>query len=238
MASPQAVVDRINSIAEYKGRFEQAFGKPASMDTVAEAIADFERTLVSGDSPFDRWQAGDKGAMSAAAVRGLDLFQNKARCVTCHAFNPSSPFFTDFKYHNIGVGAKEVKSFDKLARAVQNLVDQHKLDAPALDRLSLSEGYSELGRFLITRQPRDIGAFKTSDLRDVELRAPYMHNGSLATLRDVVDFYNRGGEQNAYLDGGIRKLDLTEAESSDLEAFLKALTGDRARRLATGEEKL
>ena len=112
---------------------------------------------------------------------------------------------------------------------------QQQLTAESLDQLSLSEGFSELGRFLVTREPKDVGAFKTPPLRDIELTAPYMHDGSQKTLREVIDFYNKGGEPNPNLDGGIRKLDLTDQEISDLEAFLKSLTSDRVRKLVSGE---
>jgi cytochrome c peroxidase len=232
MANPShdALVSKIKQIPEYAKRFREVFGgpDPVTIDNLAKAIAAFERTQLSGNSPFDRFIAGDKAAISDAAKRGWELFQTKARCITCHEFNASSPFFTDFKYHNIGIGMKASKNFEPLVRQIQRMVGQGTLTQSALDKLALSEGFSELGRFLVTRQPKDLGAFKTSTLRDIELTAPYMHDGSLKTLREVIDFYNKGGEPNPNLDGGILKLDLTEQEISDLEAFLKSLTGERA----------
>ena len=133
---------------------------------------------------------------------------------------------------------KATKNFEALARQIQGMAQQGTLTESAIDKLALAEGFSELGRFLVTRQPKDLGAFKTSPLRDIELTAPYMHNGSLKTLREVLDLYNKGGEPNPNLDGGIIKLDLTEPEINDLEEFLKTLTSDRVRRLARGEEKM
>lgn len=235
MPSHEAVVQKVKAIPEYVSRFREVFGgrDPINIDNIARAIAAFERTQLSGDSPFDRFIAGDQNAISEAARRGWELFKGKARCITCHEFNASSPFFTDFKYHNIGIGMKASKNFESLARQIQSMAQQGTLTAASIDKLALSEGFSELGRFLVTRQPKDLGAFKTPTLRDVELTAPYMHDGSLKTLREVIEFYNKGGEPNPNLDGGIIKLDLSESEINDLEAFLKSLTSDRVRRLVS-----
>jgi cytochrome c peroxidase len=237
MPSHEAVVAKIRGIPEYVRRFQEVFGgpQPVTIQNIAKAIAAFERTLLSGDSPFDRFMAGDRTAISEAARRGWELFQGKARCITCHEFNPSSPFFTDFKYHNIGIGMKATRNFEPLVRQIQQMAQENRLTREALDRLALTEGFSELGRFLVTRQPKDLGAFKTSPLRDIELTAPYMHDGSLKTLREVIDFYDKGGEPNPNLDGGIVKLNLTEQEKADLEEFLKSLTSDWVRRVARGE---
>ncbi|RMG53901.1 MAG: cytochrome-c peroxidase [Acidobacteria bacterium] len=237
MPSHDAVVAKIKQIPEYVKRFREVFGgtEPITIDHIVQAIAAFERTQLSGDAPFDRFIAGDEKAISAAAKRGWELFKGKARCITCHEFNPSSPFFTDFKYHNIGVGMKATRNFETLARRVQQLAERGELTEAELDKLSLAEGFSELGRFLVTRQPKDVGAFKTPPLRDVALTGPYMHDGSMKTLREVIEFYNKGGEPNPNLDGGIIELHLTEQEISDLEAFLKTLTSAYARALARGE---
>jgi cytochrome c peroxidase len=99
------------------------------------------------------------------------------------------------------------------------------MDAKSFAALTHQEGFAELGRFIVTRQPKDLGAFKTPGVRDVALTAPYMHDGSEATLLDVVNFYDRGGEANPYLDGGIVPLKLTEQEKKDLVAIMEAFTG-------------
>ena len=226
------VVTRIREVAEYKPLFAAAFGSETiTIDTIAKAIAAFERTQVSGNSPFDRFIAGDQNAMSEAAKRGWELFNGQARCISCHAFNSSQPFFTDNKFHNIGVAAKD-QNFPQLARRAQQLLAQGKNSERVIDELALSPGFSELGRYLITKQPKDIGAFKTSGLRDIELTAPYFHNGSEKTLLDVVKFYNKGGEPNPNLDGGMRPLKLTDPQMDDLVELLKALTSDDVRRRA------
>ncbi|MEW6130811.1 MAG: cytochrome c peroxidase [Acidobacteriota bacterium] len=222
------VVQRVREAKEYAPLFAAAFpNQPITIDTIAKAIASFERTLLSGDAPFDRFIAGDQNAISQSAKRGWELFNGKARCISCHAFNPSSPFFSDFKFHNIGVAAKNV-NFNQLARRARQIAN----DPKAIDELALQEGFSELGRYLVTKQLKDIGAFKTSMLRDIELTAPYMHNGSEKTLLDVIKFYDKGGEANPNLDGGMRPLKLTDPEMEDLVEFLKTLTSDSIRERA------
>ena len=233
MKDHNLVVSRVHEIPEYRRDFAAVFGNEGvNIDTIAKALAAFERTQLSGNSPFDRFIFGDKNAISAAAQRGWELFNGKARCISCHAYNASSPFFSDFKFHNIGVAAKD-QNFAALARRAQQLVASNPNSSHLLDQLALSEGFSELGRYLITKQQKDIGAFKTSMLRDIELTAPYMHNGSEKTLLDVVKFYDKGGEVNPNLDGGMRPLKLTDDEMTDLVEFMKSLTSDEVRRRAS-----
>lgn len=231
MPNHAAVVKRVSEIAEYQKEFANVFGKDGiTIDTIAKAIAAFERTQLSGNSPFDRFIAGDQKAISESAKRGWELFNGKARCISCHTFNASSPFFSDFKFHNIGVAAKD-QDFPKLARRARQVLDAEPKRAEQLiDEMALSPGFSELGRYLVTKQPRDIGSFKTSMLRDIELTAPYMHNGSEKTLLDVIVFYNKGGELNPNLDGGMRPLKLSDPEMEDLVELLKTFTSDDTRR--------
>jgi len=225
MPDHDAVVKKLKGIPEYVDAFKKVFGGEITIDRIAQAIAAFERTLLTGNSPFDRFIAGDQNAISESAKRGWQLFQGKARCITCHEFNRSNPFFTDNKYHNIGVAMNQ-EGFAELARKAELLVKEGKLDQRKLDELALNPAYSELGRFLVTFNPKDIGAFKTPTLRNVELTAPYMHDGSEATLLDVIEFYNRGGNENPNLSGEMRPLNLTDQEKQDLVEFLKSLTGE------------
>jgi cytochrome c peroxidase len=215
----------VNTDHAYQGLFQKAYGRAPNYDDLGRAIASFERTLIFLDAPFDRFAAGDRTALSAAAQRGLELFNGKARCVSCHMINSSNPLGTDNRFHNIGVSARK-QNFEALASQALGILKQNS-DPQALDKLALETDMSELGRFLVSKQREDIGSFKTEQLRNVGLTAPYMHDGSLHTLWDVVDHYNKGGETNAYLDGGIEPLNLSENEINDVVAFLFALTDRR-----------
>ena len=187
--------------ASYRAEFEKAFGPgPITYDMIEKAIASFERTVISGNSPFDRYFYGDdQKALSASAKRGLAVFRDakKGNCVTCHTIGDKFALFTDGKFHNLGMGIN----------ARGELVDQ--------------------GRYEVTKNEADRGAFRTPTLRNIALTAPYMHDGSLKTLKDVIEFYVGGGTSNPHRDKEIRSLDfLTEQERTDLVAFLESLTGE------------
>jgi cytochrome c peroxidase len=216
MGSYDLVVARVSAIPEYMKTFQRVFGRAGiTIDTIAKAIAAYERTQLSGNSQFDRFITGDEAAITEAQKRGWKLFSGKAKCIDCHSYTSESPFFTDFKFHNTGIGAAH-SNFDVLARQVSRDV--------SASELAHKTDLSELGRFIVTRQHADIAAFKTPTLRDIELTRPYMHNGALKTLLDVVRFYNDGGEKNPYLDKKMQPLGLTEEEMSDLVEFLRSLT--------------
>jgi cytochrome c peroxidase len=219
MAMPDhpAVEAKLAALAEYGPLFAKAFGDArVTIARVGQAIASFERTLISLDAPIDRFLAGDPKAIPESARRGWELYNGKARCNTCHAHTSVFPLFTDERYHNIGVAAKAV-DFAELARRVEG----HPED---LASLAHEPSLNQLGRFLVTKQRADLGAFKTPQLRNVARTAPYMHDGSEKTLRDVVEFYDRGGNANPWLDGGMRPLGLTEQEKSDLVALMETFT--------------
>ncbi len=197
----ESVEERLNADPGYRAEFEKAFGPgPITYQMTAKAIASFERTIISGNSPFDRFfYRGEEDAFNEAEKRGLDIFRDpeKGNCTACHPLG----LFTDNQFHNIGVGVKD-------------------------------EELTDLGRSEITKKEADHGAFKTPSLRNIALTAPYMHDGSLKTLREVVDFYVGGGNSNPYLDPQLKVLTpLTEIgevnwSRDDLEAFLEALTGE------------
>jgi len=214
----------IQQDASYRQDFERAFAadpKGISLQMVVTALASFERTLVNGDSPFDRYLYGHEvTALSVVAVRGLDLFRGRARCATCHLIGERFALLTDSLYHSLGVGLRSGESH--LAESATRLVATPAVD---LDRLINSDpDIAALGRFVVTRQPRDIGKFKTPSLRNVALTAPYMHDGSVVTLAEALDveIYYRGLEANV-------PLILTPQEKQDLLAFLASLTSPTAR---------
>ena len=225
MAMPDhpSVEKKLSGLADYPPLFQKAFGESkVTIARVGQALASFERTLISLDAPIDRFLAGDGNAISAAAKRGWDVYNGKGRCATCHAHASVFPLFTDEKYHNLGVASKPAE-FESLARRLES-------NSAEFEKLEGAPGADELGRFRVTRQRPDLGAFKTPHLRNVALTAPYMHDGSEATLADVVAFYDKGGNPNPWLDGGILPLGLTEQERADLVALLETFTSsDLAR---------
>lgn len=181
----EVVVERLNKIAGYKAQFQEVFGTDVTLKNIGKAIAAYERTVLAGDSPYDRYKAGDEKALSEAALRGRRVFFNKALCSACH----SGPNFTDNGFHNVGVGMDK-KDYD-------------------------------VGRFAVQKLGGNRGAFKTPTLRDIARSAPYMHDGSMKTLEEVVEHYNKGGIDNPYLSEDIFPLKLTDQEKKDLVTFLK-----------------
>lgn len=195
----EVVVARIAAIEGYPKYFREAFGtEEVSIERITKAIADYERTRMSGNSAWDRWRAGDRDAVSDEVKQGHRLFFGNAFCNNCHL----GPNLTDSKFHNLGVGwDPETKQF------------------------------TDAGRSAITKKEADTGAFKTPSLRDVSKRAPYMHDGSIKTLREVVKFYSKGGEPNPHLDRKIdrrfaEQLDFSEEEITALVKFMEALDGE------------
>ena len=223
--NPQAVIEAIADDQAYRELFQKAYENDPNFEDMARAIAAFERTLVFLDAPFDRFLAGEADAISEEAKRGWALFNGKSRCASCHMINTANPMGTNHKFHNIGVAARH-QNFERLAReALQALEKESGVEA--VDRLALQTDLSELGRFLVTKNYADIGTFKTLHLRNIGLTAPYMHDGSMQTLWDVMDHYNKGGEPNLFLDGGIEPLALTEQEIDDMVEFMFTLTDER-----------
>jgi cytochrome c peroxidase len=228
-ADDAAVVAKLQALGDYGPAFAAAFGDEAiSAARVGRAIASFERTLVSVSAPIDRFLRGDASAISDSAQRGWELFNGKARCSTCHGYVEAIPLFTDDDFHNLGVGATRI-DFAAAARKAAAAVAAGK----SLDELSLSDAeVSELGRFAVTHEERHLGAFKTPQLRNIALTPPYMHDGSEPTLAAVIELYDRGGNPNPYLDGGMRPLGLTAQEKADLVALLETFTSDDLERFA------
>ncbi|HUB06753.1 MAG TPA: cytochrome c peroxidase [Myxococcales bacterium] len=198
----EPVEARLARVPGYRRAFEQAFGREPDETAVVQAIASFCRTLLAGNAPYDRFEAGDHGAMNPEAQRGLALFRGRAGCASCHA----GPNFTDEQFHDIGIGQ----------------ADPQKRFYPA--GLRGKPDFPELGRFNVSHRLEDRGAFKTPTLRELVNTGPYMHDGSFGTLEQVVDYYDRGGLRVLGMDPRIHPLDLSAQDESDLVAFLRSLT--------------
>jgi len=203
---------------------------------VVWAIASYERTQFSFDSPFDHFMAGDQTAISDSAKRGWDLFNTKARCNKCHALSEDKrdpTFFMDKDFHNIGIG---IVRHDVVALAckAQQEIDSGKITD--VDQAAIQSETSVVGRFLVTKKEKDIASFKTPNLRNVLVTAPYFHDGSQATLWDVVDHYNHGdGTRDPWLDEDMQPLALSESEIDDVVAFLATLTSAQYQQLGARE---
>ncbi|WP_334241115.1 cytochrome-c peroxidase [Terriglobus sp. ADX1] len=201
MSQPHAAdVSKLGDDPEYRALFEKAFGTDdVNIARVEAALASFERTALTGNSPFDQYQfGGNKNALTPAQLRGYGVFLNPngGNCASCHTISPQGALFTDGKFHNIGEGVNDEGDF------------------------------SDVGRFHETKVATDKGAFKTPTLRNVAKTAPYMHNGRLKTLKEVIDFYAGQGNSNPYLDPEMKKIHMSGQDRADLLEFLNALTGD------------
>ena len=220
-----AAVAQIASVEEYQQAFQRVFGRPPNGPDLVRAIASYERTQLSFDSPFDHFIAGDSNAIDASARRGWELFNTQARCNKCHALTDTKrdvTVFTDNDFHNIGIGIIR-HNVVALAGQAEALIKSG--DTAAIDRAAIQTDMSAVGRFLISKKEKDIASFKTTDVRNILMTGPYFHDGSQETLWDVIDHYNKGdGLHNPYLDEDMQPLALTDADIDDLVAFLASLT--------------
>ena len=227
MANPSIglVLQRLGNLDDYDGLFERAFGGGPSAERIGMAIASWERTLVAGDSPFDRWQYGGvDDALTDEQKRGLGLFTGRAGCTGCHTIGERHALFTDHKFHDTGIGYIdfENRADDRpveveISAGVVIPVDREVVRSVGNERVP------DLGRFAVTLDAADKWRFRTPTLRNVALTAPYMHDGSLRTLEDVVRFYNGGGVPHPGLDPLVQPLSLTGEEIAALVAFLRSL---------------
>lgn len=190
MPNVASVVTKLNNISGYRDLFQSAFGTDVTALGLEQALATFQRTLLSGNSRVDHFQAGNSIALTPSETRGRNVFNGRGRCDACHG----GANFSDESFHNLGVGINNAKP--------------------------------DLGREVVTGNPNHRGQFKTPTLREISLTAPYMHDGSILSLADVVDFYDQGGEANPNLANQIQVLGLSVQQKSDLVNFLSALTGE------------
>jgi cytochrome c peroxidase len=218
LANQEDLLARVVSRNEYRAQLRAAFPNQASVwrpQDLFDALAAYLRVLRAGDSPFDQYYYGkDHTALDASAIRGLNVFRGSAGCSQCHHVGPDHALFTDDEFHG-GVGVHDIATrLHELTQKALSLTQEQ-----ISKRVTGDRELAALGRFLVTKNPQDIGKYKTPNLRNVALTAPYMHDGSIATLKDAIEYeiYYRGIELG-------RPLLVTPSERSDLLAFLLTLT--------------
>jgi cytochrome c peroxidase len=209
------LIEKLKAVPDYVERFQRVFGTSVTADGLGKALAAFERTLVTRHAPFDRYMGGDSNAMSPGARRGMELFKGKARCILCH----NGPNFTDNQFHNLGVPHAPLLGHPLVQASIR--FDAKRMNVPEYEQVT-----EDLGRYLVTKNEQDKGAFKTPTLRNVAQRDPYMHNGAFHSLAEIIDFYARGGGAVAGKSPLVQPLELTAQDRHDLLEFLQALTGE------------
>jgi cytochrome c peroxidase len=238
MANPSIgyVVAKIANLADYDGLFEAAFGGGATVGRIGQAIASWERSLLAGESAFDRWRyGGQPDALTDRQRRGHELFTGKAGCAACHLIGDDHALFTDHDFHDTGLGHRaEAMSRQssgsvsvEIAPGVFTAIDRTLVESVGEPRKA------DLGRYEVSRVPQDLWRFKTPSLRNAALTGPYMHDGSISSLEEVVQFYNAGGVPHDGLDPRIRPLGLSDDEVRALVAFIEALTAGNITDLST-----
>lgn len=227
------VIEQVKAIPGYQERFEAAFeGRPPSMETLGMALASYQRLLISSASHFDRWYYGsDEAALTKEQVAGFELFNGSAGCSGCHLINEAFALFTDNQMHNTGIGYRRsmLKAPDELKVHIAPGVEVKMRGDVVAD--ASEPPPNDLGLYEITGNPADRWKYRTPSLRNVALTAPYMHDGSIATLEKVIAFYDEGGVENEVLDPRIRPLGLDQEQKAQLVAFLRALTGENVDQL-------
>jgi len=214
--SPEMIQERLRQVPEYVRRFKGVFGELPTFLNAVKAISAFERTVVSDPKkvPFDRYMQGEKSALSGEAIEGLKLFQGKARCIQCH----NGPLFTDEDFHDLAVPNNTAFTEDPLRQIAMRFVAKVK-GVPNYMKVD-----RDLGLFLETKRNDDIGKFRTPPLRELQYTAPYMHNGVFFTLEEVIDFYDKGGGNDANKSPLMMPLGLTAEEKKALLVFLESLS--------------
>jgi cytochrome c peroxidase len=241
MANPsrEAVLKKLASNADYRAQFNALYPAGLTEESVGRALAAYQRALLSGDSPFDRWYFVDQMTTGTGdpresgkpypplAEEGFAVFQKKG-CASCHRLNESNALFTDSQFHNTGTGFRR---YGRALRPPKVQLAPGVYVVPTVD--AETETFTDEGRFEVTGNPADRWRYRTPSLRNVALTAPYMHDGSLATLESVVKFYADGGGGDPMQDPRTSHLRLSQQEQSALVAFLRTLTSDHVDALVS-----
>lgn len=213
---------RLRFIPEYVASFNKVFGTEwPRINDAWRAVAAYQRTVVTDAKqvPFDRWRAGDKKALTDSQQRGLAIYNGKANCIQCH----NGALASDQKFHALGVPESPDFKDDALLQITHRWQQYQK----GLPEGNYRDAAFDRGLYYVTKNPKDVGKFRTPSLRELKYTAPYMHNGVFATLPEVVDFYNDGGGSAANKSSLIKPLNLSAGEKTDLVAFLEALSMDK-----------
>lgn len=220
------VLERLRANSGLESEFEVVFdGRGINLETVAAALSAYLTTLVSGDSRFDRWYFGDdEQALTAEEQEGFELFRGRAGCVTCHTIESDHALFMDQDLHNTGLGWEHSQGLRSPRDTVEVAGRTIELNLEALSGTEARD-YNDLGLYEVTQNPADRWRFRTPSLRGVERTGPYMHDGSISSLEQVVRYYEQGGTPHALQADAIEPFDLDPSERSALVAFLKSLTG-------------
>lgn len=234
--SREAVLTKLALNASYTARFAEIFDEGLTESTLGRALAAYQRALLSGDSPFDRWYFGDEGSTGmgleaegypALAAQGFSVFQDKG-CASCHRINESSALFTDGQFHNTGTGYRRA---GRALRPPSVQLAPGVFVVPTVD--AETETFTDDGRFEVTGREADKWRYRTPSLRNVSLTGPYMHDGSIATLEGVVAFYAEGGGADPAQDPRTRHVQLTDSDQEALVAFLRTLTSSHVDALVS-----
>ena len=234
--SREAVLAKLALNVSYKARFAEVFGEGLTESTLGRALAAYQRALLSGDSPFDRWYFGGEGSTGmgleaegypALAARGFAVFKEKG-CASCHRINDASALFTDGQYHNTGAGYRRA---GRALRPPSVQLAPGVFVVPSVD--AETETFTDDGRFEVTGREADKWRYRTPSLRNVALTGPYMHDGSIATLEGVVAFYSEGGGGDPAQDPRTRYVQLTQSDQEALAAFFRTLTSSHVDALVS-----
>ena len=234
--SREAVLAKLALNARYKARFAETFNEGLTESTLGRALASYQRALLSGDSPFDRWYFGGEGSTElgsgaegypALAARGFAVFQDKG-CASCHRINESSALFTDGQFHNTGTGYRRA---GRALRPPSVQLAPGIFVVPTVD--AETETFTDDGRYEVTGLEADKWRYRTPSLRNVALTSPYMHDGSIATLEGVVALYAEGAGGDPDQDPRTRSVQLTQSDQEALVAFLRTLTSSQVDTLVS-----